>query len=95
MNIGKETMERMAALSKLELSQAELEQLSGELQTIVTYMDILSQLPVEDTECAEQASLLRNVLREDRVMSSHDRTELLCNAPETDGVTLTVPKTVE
>ena len=95
MNISKETMERMAALSKLELSQAELEQLSGELQTIVTYMDILSQLPVEDAECAEQTSFLRNVLREDRIICSQDRAELLSNAPATDGKTLVVPKTVD
>lgn len=95
MSISKETMERIAALSKLELSQQELEQLSGELKTIVDYMDILSQIPVESAEVAGAASPLHNVYREDRVICSPDRAVLLSNAPETDGETLTVPKTVD
>ena len=95
MSISKETMEHLAALSKLELSQSELAQLSGELETIVNYMDILSQLPVEGAECAGQEPTLHNVFREDRVICSQNRTALLSNAPETDGETLTVPKTVD
>lgn len=95
MNISKETIERIAALSKLNLSQTELNQLSGELETIVSYMDILSQLPVENTECAAQTPLLHNALRKDCVICSEDRAVLLSNAPETDGETLMVPKTVD
>ena len=95
MSISKETMEHLTALSKLELSQTELEQLSGELKNIIDYMDILSQLSVECTEFAETPSLLHNVYREDRVICSPDRAVLLSSAPETDGETLTVPKTVD
>ena len=95
MNISNEMITRLAALSKLELSPRELEQLSGELETIVNYMDILSQFPAEHTDHGELTPLLHNVFREDRVIGSRDRAELLSNAPETDGVTLTVPKTVE
>ena len=95
MRIDNEMMARLAALSKLELSQTELKQLSGQLETIVKYMDILAQLPVENTPCADQPPLLCNVFRKDRVTSSYDRSELLSNASETDGETLCVPKTVE
>ena len=91
MSMNQETVERMAALSKLHLTQEEVQQLSCELETIVNYMDILSQLPSEQ---AERPSLLNNVLREDRVICSPDRAVLLSNAPETDGETLVVPKTV-
>lgn len=92
MNISRETVERMAALSKLELSQNELAQLSGELETIVNYMDILAQLPAE---YAEPVTPLHNVFREDRVICSQDRAVLLSNAPKTNGETLAVPKTVD
>lgn len=95
MKIGSEQVERIAALSKLELSQTELEQLSVELETIVDYMDMLSQLPAESAEVAGTASPLHNVFRDDRVICSQDRSALLLNAPETDGETLTVPKTVD
>lgn len=95
MNIRSETMERLAALSKLEFSSAELEQLSGELETVVSYMDILSQFQPETVECAQGASLPRSVFREDRAACSRDRAELLFNAPSSDGETLTVPKAVD
>ena len=95
MNISKQVMARLADLSQLELSEEESEQLSGQLETIVNYMDILAQLSAPNTDCKEAPSQLHNVFREDRVIGSHDRAELLSNAPQTDGVTLTVPKTVE
>ena len=43
MSVNKETVNRLAALSMLELTDAETQQLSGELETIVDYMNILSQ----------------------------------------------------
>ena len=94
MKISNETMERLAVLSKLELSGQELEQLSGELETIVDYMDILAQIPSEVAE-TDPSNEPHNVLRKDRVIPGMDRAVLLSNAPETDGVILTVPKTVE
>ena len=95
MSVNKETVNRLAALSMLELTDAETQQLSCELETIVDYMDMLAQLPVESAEVAGAASPLHNVYREDRVICSPDRAVLLSNAPETDGETLTVPKTVD
>lgn len=94
MNINSETVERLAALSKLEISCHEQEQLSGELEAIVNYMDILSQLPDEPIQQADLSSLLQNVFRQDKVIPSQDRALLLANAPETDGSSPTVPKTV-
>ena len=95
MKIETEQIEHLAALSKLELSQSELAQLSGELETIVNYMGILSQLSVETADPIDPPLSLHNVLREDRITCSQDRADLLSNAPETDGETLTVPKTVD
>lgn len=93
MKISRETVERLAALAKLELSPAEREQLSGELETVIKYMDTLAHLPSEAPEQTNPDGL-RNVLREDCVIPGMDRAELLANAPETDGETLTVPKAV-
>ncbi len=95
MNVSNQMMARLATLSKLELSKEESEQISGQLETIVNYMDILAKLPSELENCEAQTELLHNVFREDRVIGSSDRAELLSNAPKTDGVTLSVPKAVE
>lgn len=91
MSVSKETVERLAALSMLELTDAETQRLSGELETIVDYMNILSQLPCVEAESAAPV----HALREDRVIPSRERAELLANAPVHDGETLLVPKTVE
>lgn len=95
MHIPKETMKHISALSRLELSQIELEQFSGELEIIMNYVDILSQLPAENTEYIQPPTLLHNVFREDRAAESPDRAVLLANAPEADGETFTVPKIVD
>lgn len=94
MSITKEMVDRMAVLSRLKLSETEREQLAGELETIVNYMDILSQLPVGE-EPSGEGFTLRNVLREDQVLCSMDRAQLLSNAPLTDGETLLVPKAMD
>lgn len=91
MSVSKETVERLASLSMLELTGAEMQQLSDELETIVDYMNILSQLPCVDAAPTATA----HALREDRVIPSRKRAELLANAPAHDGETLLVPKTVE
>ncbi len=93
MKISSETVEQLAALAKLELTPTEREQLTCELETIVSYMDMLAQFPAEAVEQSAPDGLC-NVLREDRVIPGMDRAALLSNAPETDGMTLIVPKTV-
>ncbi len=95
MNITTETMDRISALSRLELAEEEKEQMAAELGAIVTYMEILNQLPLEDAEPLSHGSPLKNVLREDTVLPSLDRAELLANAPASDGAFFLVPRTVE
>lgn len=95
MNITKETVEQISALSRLHLAQPEQEQMAAELATIVSYMELLNQLPVENTESVNCAFPARNVLREDCVLPSLDRPQLLASAPASDGESFLVPKTVE
>mgnify|MGYP002561140792 CR=1 FL=1 len=91
MKITTEMAAHIAALSRLKLSE-EAGRMAGELEQILSYMDVL------DTSGAEPMSHivpLKNVLREDETAPSMDRGELLKNAPATDGGTFLVPKAVE
>ena len=94
LSISSETVQRLAVLSRLELTRTEQEQLSAELETVVNYMDMLAQLPAE-AAAQDAPDALHNVLRDDRAICSADRSVLLSNAPCTDGATLSVPKTVD
>ena len=94
MIVTTELVERLAALSRLRLSLEEQEKMTGELEQIIGYMDVLKGL---DTGGVEQTASEGpvNVLREDEVQPSQSREELLQNAPASDGETFFVPKAVE
>ena len=95
MMVTTELVERLAALSRLRLPREEQEKMTGELEQILGYMDVLQKLDTSRAETLAESGSLKNVLREDEVIPSQDREELLRNAPASDGETFLVPKAVE
>lgn len=95
MHITKETTGRICALSHLRLTEQENERLTAELEKIVAYFDILSQLPTGDVEPAGHIPPVSNVLRGDEALPSQVRGQLLANAPAHDGEAFLVPRAVE
>ena len=69
--------------------------MTGELQGILAYMDVLNTLDTSGVEPMSHVFPVKNVLREDEVVPSGDRSELLKNAPASDGEAFLVPKAVE
>ncbi len=84
----------MALLARLELSEAEEERMTGQMNSILEYMDKLNQLDTKDIPPTTHAIQLQNVFRPDSVQPSLDRKESLENAPGTDGVKFVVPKVI-
>ena len=95
MQIPKETVERVAELSKIKLDEASVSKMQEELGCIVEYMEILNKLDTDGVEPLSHAIELKNVLREDEVKPSYSREEILKNAPEHSNDAFIVPKTVE
>ena len=95
MEITKEMVEYVSVLSRLRLDEQAKEQMQGELQQIIGYMDVLNTLDTTGVEPMSHVFPVKNVLREDETAPSMDRGELLKNAPATDGGTFLVPKAVE
>lgn len=95
MMVTTKLVERLASLSRLRLPREEQEKMTGELEQILGYMDVLKKLDTSGTETLGESGGLKNVLREDEVIPSQDREELLRNAPASDGETFLVPKAVE
>ena len=94
MKITTEMAAHIAALSRLKLSE-EAGRMAGELEQILSYMDVLDGLDTSDVEPMSHVFPLKNVLRSDEVVPSGDRAELLANAPVPDEEAFLVPKTVE
>ena len=66
-----------------------------ELGAVINYMEILNQVDTKDVEPLSHVFSINNVLREDEVMPSHNRAELIKNAPQHGETTFIVPKAVE
>lgn len=95
MKITTEMVDDISVLSRLKLPQEEKEQMTGELERVIAYMDTLNTLDTGDVEPMSHVFPVKNVLREDEARPSLDRAELLKNAPKADGEAFLVPKTVE
>ena len=95
MKITEELIDDIAALSRLKLDDAERAAMAGELEKIVSYMDVLSQVDTEGVEPLSHVLDLSNVLRPDVVEPSYDREALLKGAPKRDQATFLVPKAVD
>ena len=95
MNITPEMVDYISDLSRLRLPREEKEAMAEQLEQILAYMDTLNALDTRGAESMSHVFPVKNVLREDEVAPSGDRSELLKNAPASDGGAFLVPRAVE
>lgn len=94
MKITKEEVERVAHLARLNLSVQELEIMTGQLDTILSYVAKLDELDTTDVPAMTHAFSVSNAFREDRVTDSLTRTEALVNSPCQNGEAFVVPRII-
>tara|TARA_Y100000817_G_C16586478_1_gene424323 strand:- start:7 stop:303 length:297 start_codon:yes stop_codon:yes gene_type:complete len=94
--ITKEEIKKIASLSKIDISNDELDNYSGQISKILEYMSILEEV---DTSTLDDSSnsVFNNsqFLRDDKVEKSLDRDEVMKLAPKSDGVYFKVPKVID
>ena len=95
MEITREMVDYVSTLSRLRLPEEEAVRMQGELQQIIAYMDVLGGLDTTGVEPMSHVFPVKNVTREDVVVPSQARAELLANAPVPDNEAFLVPKTVD
>jgi aspartyl-tRNA(Asn)/glutamyl-tRNA(Gln) amidotransferase subunit C len=91
MAITREDVEKVTLLGRLQLSEAELATMSGQLAQIVSYVDHLAQVNTDGVEPMAHAVERLNVFRDDIVADSLSRDEALNNAPHHDAKGYLVP----
>lgn len=73
---------KLAALSKLRLTDEEVERLRGELSEILDYVEQLDRVDTSGLEPTYQVTGLKNVMRPDEVKDyGYKAEDLLKNAP--------------
>jgi len=84
----------VAKLARLALSDEKLAKLTGQLESILHYIDKLAEVETSGVAPMAHALPLHNVLRDDVATPALPLDEVLQNAPETDGPFFKVPKVI-
>jgi aspartyl-tRNA(Asn)/glutamyl-tRNA(Gln) amidotransferase subunit C len=83
--ISTELVRHLAGLARIDLSEAELESLTGELAQIVDSIAKVSEVATPDVVATSHPIPLQNVFREDEVRPSLTVEQALSGAPEREG----------
>ncbi len=95
MKLDKETVEKVAHLARLEVSEEEKERFAHQVSDILEHAEKLNELDTENVEPMAHALPINNVFRKDRVRESLDPKDALANAPEKDQNMFKVPQIVD
>jgi aspartyl-tRNA(Asn)/glutamyl-tRNA(Gln) amidotransferase subunit C len=91
MSLTRAEVEKIALLSRLLLSEDELQRMTVQLGGILGYMDLLAEVDTRGVEPMAHARDLANVFRDDATRPSLDREKALANAPHRDAECYLVP----
>ena len=95
MKIDTNAITKLAALSKLELSEEEKTEFSQQLSDIANRIDKLNELDTANVKPTDQVLDLKNVFREDIVKPSMSPQETAKTAPAFEDNMFVVPQIIE
>ena len=93
--ISEAEVRKVAKLSRLDLTEKEVEEFTGQLRAILDYVAKMNELDTEGVEPLAHCLPVSNVFREDRVKESLGTEKALANAPQRDGEFFKVPKILD
>ncbi len=92
MTIDKDQVRKVAHLARLQLTEAEEEEFTLQLNGILDYFQQLADIDTTDVQPTFRAVDVSNVMRPDVLVMDSDREALLNEAPEREGDFFRVPK---
>jgi len=96
MALSRDQVEHVAKLARLSLTAEEAERYSGQLSSILGYIEKLQELDVSGVEPTTHAvEVTTTPLRKDEPRPSLSVDEALANAPARDGSYFSVPRIIE
>ena len=88
------TMENVEILAQLKLTPQEREEVKGEMEKILNYVDKLEELDTSKVEPLVHVLAETNVFREDCITNVNGQAAVLKNAPKQKNGQVQVPKTI-
>ena len=95
MSVDAETVRRIAHLARIEVTEAEISPLQGELNAMLAFVEQLSEVNVEGVEPMTSVMPMTMKRRSDVVDDGEIADDIVKNAPATEGHFFLVPKVVE
>jgi aspartyl-tRNA(Asn)/glutamyl-tRNA(Gln) amidotransferase subunit C len=95
MEVNDALVDKLAHLARLSFDGQEKEGIKQDLQKMITFVEKLNELDLENVEPLIHMSPEVNVLRNDEIRGSVSREEALKNAPKSDGEFFLVPKVIK
>lgn len=93
--INRDDVAHLAQLAHIDMSEAELDRMAGELAVIVDSVKSVSEAAGEDVPATSHPIPLRNVLREDTVGHVLSQEQALSGAPDSEDGRFKVPAILE
>ncbi len=90
--IDRATVEKIAHLARLEITNAEEEQFAGQLSGILDYFEQLSELDTENVPPTTRAIEIQNITRADSNRLYRDHEVLVQESPAPEGDYFLVPR---
>ena len=93
--IDQAQVRKVAKLSRLDLTDAEVEEFTGQLSAILDYVAKMNELDTTDVEPLAHCLPISNVFRADCIKESLGTEKTLANAPQRDEEFFKVPKILD
>jgi aspartyl-tRNA(Asn)/glutamyl-tRNA(Gln) amidotransferase subunit C len=94
-DISRETVEHVAHLARLHLTDDEIDRMQSQLSKILAAIETLAEVDTSHVGPTASVIALENVMREDEVRPGLARDAALANAPLRDDPFLRVPTVLE
>jgi aspartyl-tRNA(Asn)/glutamyl-tRNA(Gln) amidotransferase subunit C len=94
MKITQQEVENVARLARLDLADQEVEQMTRQLDTILSYVAKLDELNTDGIAVTTHTQSVTNAFRDDEVRESLPRDKALANGPKQNGEAFVVPKII-
>ena len=92
MTLSAAEVRRIGLVARLDLSDDAIEGLQGELNTILDYVSQMQELDLGDVKPTTHSAELTDGLREDVLVSSLSREDVLLNAPQSKDGAFLIPQ---
>ena len=94
MKISRKEVEHVAHLARLHLTEDELQKMTEQLDTILSYVAKLEELTTENVPPTTHAFSMSNAFREDEIQTSLSQQESLANSPRHTEEMFKVPQVI-